>query len=143
MNLRRRLVSEIMRREVVTLAPKETLDLTQDLMSVGRVRHMPVVDEGRLVGIISNRDLLAASLSKALVFDPAARRTFLRSVEVGEVMTRDVVTISPETTLSDAARVLVRRAFGCLPVVDGNGTLVGLVTETDLLSTAFLDGEEP
>ena len=78
---------------------------------------------GRLVGIISNRDLLAASLTKALDFDPASRRSFLRSVEVGEVMTRDVVTIGPDTTLADATRLLVRRQIGCLPVVDPGGTL--------------------
>jgi len=141
MELRHRPVSEVMRREVVTLSSKETLDLSQDFMNLGRVRHLPVVDEGRLVGIISHRDLLAASLTKALDFDPASRRSFLRSVEVGEVMTRDVVTIHRETTLAEAARILVRRQIGCLPVLAPDGTLVGLVTETDLLSTAFLDGE--
>lgn len=143
MDLRRRPVSEIMRTEIVTLGSKETLDLTQDLMNLGRVRHMPVVDEGRLVGILSNRDLLAASLTKALDFDPASRRSFLRSVEVGEVMTRDVVTIPRDTTLADAGRIMVRRQIGCLPVLDADGTLVGLVTETDLLSAAFVDGEGP
>jgi CBS domain-containing protein len=135
------MVSEVMRREVVTLSSKETLDLTQDLMKLGRVRHMPVLDEGRLVGIVSHRDLLAASLTKALDFDPTSRRSFLRSVQVGEVMTRDVVSIGPDTTLADAARILVRRQIGCLPVADSAGTLLGLVTGTDLICAAFLDGE--
>jgi CBS domain-containing protein len=143
MDLRRRPVSEIMRREVVTLGSKERLDLSQDLMSLGRVRHMPVVDAGRLIGIVSSRDLLAASLSKALDFDKASRRNFLHSVEVGEVMTREVVTVGPDTPLADAARTLVRRQIGCLPVLDSDGRLIGLVTESDLLSAAFLDGEEP
>jgi CBS domain-containing protein len=140
MDLRRRPVSEIMHTDIVTLAPKETLDLTQDLMSLGRVRHLPVLEDERLVGIISNRDLLAASLTKALDFDPSSRRSFLRSVEVGEVMTRDVVSIGPDTTLADAARIMVRRQIGCLPVLDGDGKLLGLVTTTDLLVT--LVGEE-
>jgi CBS domain-containing protein len=139
MDLRQRPVSEIMRREVATAAPKETLDLTQDIMSLGRVRHVPVLDEGRLVGILSHRDLLAASLTKSLDFDPASRRSFLRSVLVGEVMTKDPVTVGPETTLSHAARILVQRKIGCLPVVSSAGALIGLVTDADLLSAAFLD----
>jgi CBS domain-containing protein len=128
-----------MRCEVATTTPKETLDLTQDIMSLGRVRHLPVLDGGRLVGILSHRDFLAASLTKALDFDPASRRSFLHSVQVGEVMTKDPVTVGPETTLSRAAAILVQRKIGCLPVVASDGTLLGLVTDTDLLQAAFLD----
>jgi CBS domain-containing membrane protein len=141
MELRRRTVSEVMRREVVTLQSKETLDLTQDLMNLARVRHLPVLDQDRLVGIVSHRDLLAASLTNALDFDKTSRRSFLHSVEVAEVMRREVVTIGPDATLADAARILVRRQIGCLPVVDSGGSLIGLVTETDLVSAAFLDGQ--
>jgi len=141
-SLRRRRVSEIMREEVVTLAASETLDLTQDVMNLGRVRHMPVLDGDRLVGIVSRRDVLEASLSRALDFDAASRRSFLRSVEVGEVMAKELVTVDPDTTLADAARLLVRRKIGCLPVVDPDGRLLGLVTETDLLSAAYLDDVE-
>jgi len=141
MDLRHRPVAEVMRREIVTISSQETLDLTQDLMSLGPVRHLPVVDGGRLVGIVSHRDLLAASLTKALDFDPPSRRTFLRSVKVGEVMAHDVVTVGPDTRIADAARILVGCRIGCLPVVDSEGTLIGLVTETDLISVALLDGE--
>lgn len=142
MNLRRRKVSEVMHTEVVTLKPEETLDLSQDIMRLGRVRHMPVVDsEGRLVGIVSNRDLLEASLSKAISVEPQSRRAFLRSVEVRNVMAKDVMTIGPEASLEQAAHLLVRRQIGCLPVVNQDGNLLGLVTETDLLSAAFLDEE--
>jgi CBS domain-containing protein len=138
-SLRRRRVSEIMREEVVTLTPKETLDLTQDVMNLGRVRHMPVLDGDRLVGLVSRRDLLEASMSKVLDFDPSARRTFLRSVEVGEVMAKELVTVDPDLTLAEAARLMVSRKIGALPVVDREGRLLGLVTETDLLSAAYLD----
>jgi CBS domain-containing protein len=129
-----------MRTEIATLGPKDRLDVTQDVMKLGRVRHLPVLDEGRLVGIVSQRDLLSASLSRSLDFEPSARRTFLRSVEVGEVMAKDVATVGPETPLAEAARLLVGRRIGCLPVVDPGGTLIGLVTETDLLAEAFLGG---
>lgn len=147
MELGRRRVSEIMRREVVTLAAKETLDLSQDLMSLGRVRHLPVLDDaGRLVGIVSSRDLFESSLSKALDIEPVDRRSFLRSVEVARVMSRDVRTLRPDATLGEAARLLVQHKIGCLPVVGPDGVLLGLVTETDLLEAAYgggRTGEDP
>jgi CBS domain-containing membrane protein len=140
MGLRKRTVSEIMRRQVVTLAEHETLDLTHDIMSLGRVRHLPVVDEEqRVIGIVSHRDLLAAAMTKVLDFDPASRRTFLRSIEVGEVMARDVFTVRPDTALADAAALLVRQKIGCLPVVDEHGKMSGIVTDADLLAAAYLD----
>jgi CBS domain-containing protein len=139
MDPRQRPVSQIMQREVVTLTAQDKLDLTQDIMSLGRVRHLPVVDaDERVVGIVSHRDLLAAAMSKVLDFDPASRRTFLRSIEVAEVMGKDVHTVSPETTLADATALLVRNKIGCLPVVDPNGKLVGLLTDADLLAAAYL-----
>lgn len=127
-----------MRAEVATLAPDERLDLADDVMRLGRVRHMPVLEEGRVVGLVSTRDTLAASLTKALEFDPAARRAFLRSVEVSEVMTRDLVTVEPDATLREAAALMVQRKIGALPVVKPDGTMVGLITETDLLVAALL-----
>jgi len=141
MRVDERRVSEIMESEVVTLAARDRLDLADDVMRLGRVRHIPVLDDGRVVGIVSQRDLLAASLSKALAFDPQQRRTFMRSVDVGEVMSREVVTVAPDATLGEAAALLLGRRIGCLPVVKPDGTLVGLVTETDLLRAAFLPDE--
>jgi len=140
-DLRSRAVSEIMQREVVTLDPGETLDLTHDLMSLGRVRHLPVLERGRLVGMVSQRDLLEASLSKTLEFDPGSRRAFLRSVQVSEVMSSQVATVGPDTPLGEAARRLVERKIGCLVVVDGEGALLGVVTDTDLLAAAYLTAE--
>jgi CBS domain-containing protein len=128
-----------MQAQMVTLKPDERLDLADDIMHLGRVRHMPVVDDGRLVGIVSNRDLLAASLTKFLNFDPKQRRAFLRSVEVSEAMTRDVVTVEPSTSLREAAELLIRHKVGCLPVVKPDGILVGLLTETDLLKAALVE----
>jgi CBS domain-containing membrane protein len=130
-------VSELMRREFVTLDRHDHLDLVDDVMKLGRIRHMPVLEEGRLVGIVTQRDLLAASLSRALDFEPGHRRTFLRSVQVEEVMTADPAVVGPDTPVADAARIMLRRKIGCLPVVDSEQALVGLVTETDLLRAAY------
>jgi len=142
MSLATRPVSDVMQREVVTLRADDRLDLADDIMRLGRVRHLPVLGGERLVGILSNRDLLAASLSKALDFDPTQRRTFMRSVDVREVMTKEVATVGPDLPLIQAARLMIRRQIGCLPVVGDKGALIGLLTETDLLRAAYLEEAE-
>jgi len=143
MDATRRPVSELMQREVVTLRLDDRLALADDTMRLGRVRHMPVLDGDRLVGVVSNRDLLAASLTTALRFEPAQRRAFMRAVEVREVMSKDVVSVGPDTPAGDAARLMIQRRIGCLPVVKGEAQLVGLLTETDLLRAAYLGDEDP
>jgi len=125
----------------VTLSPTDRLDLAGDIMRLGRIRHLPVIEDGRLVGVVSQRDLLAASLSKTLDFEAEHRRSFSRSVEVAEVMSRDLVTVENAAPLGLAAERMVDRQIGCLPVVDADGALVGLLTETDLVRAAFLSDE--
>jgi CBS domain-containing protein len=107
-------------------------------MRLGRIRHMPVLDGTRLVGIVSSRDLLAASLSRVLEFQATDRRTFLRSIEVSEVMSHDLITLERGASLREAAALMVRHRIGCLPVVAADRTFLGLVTETDLLTAALL-----
>lgn len=130
-------VAALMQRDYVSVAPRDRLDFVDDVMALGRIRHMPVLEEGKLVGVVSQRDLLAASLSKALEFDQGQRRTFMRSVVVDEVMTREPITVSPEATLREAALLMLKHRIGCLPVVDEDGELVGMITETDLLRGAY------
>lgn len=130
-------VSEIMQQEFVSLGVEDHLDLAEDVMRLGRVRHMPVIEGKRLVGIVSQRDLLSASLSKMLDFDSAQRRTFMRAVQVSEAMTRDVVTVSPETPIREVARLMIRHKIGCVPVVRDGDEPVGLVTEVDLLRAVY------
>lgn len=130
-------VESVMQHEYVSVKPADQLDFVDDVMKLGRIRHMPVVDGDRLVGVVSQRDLLSASLSKTLSFDHDERRTFLRSVGVSEAMTSDPVTIGLRETLREAAQRMLERRIGCLPVVDDEGRLVGLVTETDLLAAAY------
>lgn len=129
--------SEIMTTEFVTLQVADHLDLAEDVMNLGRIRHMPVLEDGRLVGIVSERDLLASSLSKSLEFGDRERRTFMKSVDVSEVMTGDVICVEPSTPIREAARTMIRQRIGCLPVVDERGEPLGLITETDLLRAAY------
>ena len=138
-----RRVSEVMQTQMATLTIHDRLDLADDVMRLGRVRHMPVLDGTKLVGIVSNRDLLAASLSRVLDFAATDRRTFLRSIEISEVMSHDLITVDASATLREAAALMLRHQIGCLPVVKADRTLIGLVTETDLLRAALLPASEP
>ena len=133
-----RRVSELMQAEVATLTVHDRLDLAEDVMRLGRVRHMPVLDGTKLVGIVSSRDLLAASLSRVLDFEATQRRTFLRSVEVAEVMSQDLITVERDATLREVAALMLRHKIGCVPVVKADKTFLGLVTETDLIKAALL-----
>ena len=135
-------VSEVMQTEVATLTIHDRLDLADEVMRLGRVRHMPVLEGTKLVGIVSNRDLLAASLSRVLDFAATDRRTFLRSIEISEVMSHDLITAPPDATLREVAELMLRHRIGCIPVVKSDGTLIGLVTETDLLKAALLPESE-
>jgi CBS domain-containing protein len=138
-----RTAANVMTTQLVTLSPGENLDLAEDIMHVGRIRHMPVVEGKRLVGIVSVRDLLAASLSQAMDFEPTQRRTFLRSVTADEAMTQHPLTVSPDTPLAEVATRMCEQKIGCMPVVDDDENLLGLVTETDLVRAAYLENDDP
>jgi CBS domain-containing protein len=121
-----------MSAEVVTLAVGEHLDLASDIMSLGRIRHMPVMAGERLVGIVSQRDLFRAAISSALALRPAAEREWLAKIRVEEVMTTPVLTAMPDWSLARAVQAMLDRGIGCLPVLDGD-RLVGLLSESDCL----------
>jgi CBS domain-containing protein len=129
-------VQDLMSREVVTLTRNDQLSLADDIMRLGRIRHLPVVDdEEHVVGILSQRDLFRGALARALGYGEHGERKVLDVFAVKEVMTTDVVTTSPDTPLAEAARVMLERKIGALPVTE-NGKLVGLVTESDFVALA-------
>jgi CBS domain-containing protein len=125
-------VRDIMPRKLVTISAGDTLATVEDIMTLGRVRHMPVVHGGTLVGVVSERDLLRASLSSLSDFGSDERRAFLHVVEIERVMSKPPIVIGPDATVEEAARTMAERKIGCLPVIDGD-ELVGLITETDVL----------
>lgn len=125
-------VDKIMMSSPVTLAPTSHLALAGDMISLGRIRHIPVVQRGKLVGLLSERDLIGAVAGRTAGLKPAARAELLKSVLVKEIMSKRVVTITPATTIRQAARLMAGKRIGCLPVLH-RGALVGLVTTTNLL----------
>jgi CBS domain-containing protein len=117
---------------MVTISESDALSTVEDIMTFGRVRHMPVVHGGKLVGVVSERDLLRASLSNLSGIDDGRRRAFLHGVEIARVMSAPPVVVHPDETVEAAARLMAERKIGCLPVVE-NDRLLGIITETDVL----------
>ena len=125
-------VRDLMQEKIVTISAGERLSTVQDIMTLGRVRHMPVVHGGKLVGVVSERDLLRASLSSLHTARDEERRAFLHVVEIAGVMSTPPIVIGPEASIQEAALIMAECKIGCLPVVEGDA-LVGLLTETDIL----------
>lgn len=134
-------VREIMVTELVTLHVDEELSLASDIMNLARIRHLPILEGERLVGIISQRDLFRASLASVMGYDYAATRDHLKTVAIREVMVKDVITVDPDTDIREAGKIMLDRKFGCLPVVEED-RLVGMVTETDVLRCFLLHYED-
>ncbi len=125
-------VRDIMSEKMVTISESDTLSTVEDIMTLGRVRHMPVVHAGKLVGVVSERDLLRTSLSNLTEFGSEERRLFLHAVEIARVMSAPPITIAPDASVEEAAQVMADRKIGCLPVLEDD-RLLGIVTETDVL----------
>jgi len=125
-------VRDVMTRDPKTLGRNDQISLADDLMKQERIRHLPVLDDdGELVGIVSQRDMFRGALAHALGYGETAQRRMLGLLVVKEVMTTQVVTVEPDAPITDAARTMVDRKIGCLPVVE-DGKLVGILTEGDL-----------
>jgi len=126
-------VRDIMSTDVVTLIEDETLAHAKRCMDLGRIRHLPVLRGSKLVGLVTHRDLLAASFSIFAEVEPAEQRRIFVTVPVVEAMHRDVITVGPDESVADAAYILLDNKWGCLPVVNDDGDLLGIVTEADFL----------
>ncbi|NNL66396.1 MAG: CBS domain-containing protein [Myxococcales bacterium] len=134
-------VRAIMQEKIVTISAHESLSTVEDIMRLGRVRHMPVVSGGKLVGVVSERDLLRNSLSSLSSHRQDERKAFLYAVEIGRVMSQPAIVIDPDASIKQAARTMADAKIGCLPVVL-HDELIGLVTETDVLKWVAHDHPE-
>ena len=131
------LVKNRMNADPVSVSPDDTLAQAHRLTREHRIRHLPVVQDGVLVGILSDRDVRSAMPSPLERGDEAAAAA-VAETPVSQVMTREVITTGPFDTVEDAAKLLCRHRIGALPVVDAHGRLVGMISETDVL-TAFAE----
>jgi acetoin utilization protein AcuB len=116
---------------VITVPPEMSVPDCLKLMQRERIRRTPVVENGRLIGIVSDKDLLNASPSDATSLSVWEISYLVNKIKVRDVMTKEVLTIQEDMPIEEAARIMVDNKVGGLPVVN-NGELVGLITETDL-----------
>ena len=126
------LVKDVMSPAVVTVSPDQSLRDALMLLQLKRIRQLPVVTDGRLVGIITDRDIKRATPS---VLSGIERDDFDRVLDdtpVGNLMTREPITVTPDTTLKTAVKLFVVKKVGALPIVEGQ-KLVGIITQTDVL----------
>ncbi len=128
----KRLVADIMTPNPVSVTPRNAIRTAINLMREGGYRRLPAVDRGRLVGIITDRDLRRAANSPFVVREQWYDNFILDHIEVGSCMTPNPLTIEPSATIVEAARMMRSHKIGGLPVVI-DGQLTGIITETDLL----------
>ncbi len=125
------LVGERMSRPVISIQPDMPVQDALALFRKEHIRRAPVIKDGKLVGIVSDKDLLNASPSPVTSLSVWEINYLISKIKVAEVMTRKVITVKIDTPIEEAARVMADNKFGGLPVVDG-GRVVGIITETDL-----------
>ncbi len=138
------LVKDRMTPDPMTITVDTSFPEAYRIMRENKIRHLPVLDKkGKLVGVITRTDLLHASPSSATTLSVFEINYLLANLHVSEVMSSPPITVSEEAPLEEAARLMVEKKIGCLPVMR-DGDLVGMITETDIFETfvEILGGEE-
>lgn len=126
-------VYELMTRHPVTLSADDPLSVARDVMRLGRIRHVPIVDDsGKIEGILSDRDLGCGALLRACGIDVRMERHALARITAREVMAHRISTTTPQASLADAARQMNERKISCLPVIE-NEIVVGVLTAHDFV----------
>ena len=127
-------VKELMTTKVYTVTPNDLIDRVFCLFNFEGIRHLPVLEKDKVIGVISDRDMkkvLGPGITRK-TFKPDGTVLTISPRKVGTLMRRGVVTIGPDEKASDAAAIMVKKKIGCLPVVS-SGKLVGIITATDIL----------
>ena len=124
-------VVDVMTKNPLVMTPAETIGQADEVMTENRIRQLPVVDEGALLGIITDRDIRSYLAQSALV-EPEERAKVLRT-NVREIMTAEPLTLAPDDDLREAIELLIEEKIGGIPVVDQAEGLVGIVTYVDVL----------
>ena len=126
--------SDVMTREPVTVDPKATVAEVWDLMRELEIRHVPVVDQGVLVGMVSDRDLAHFDIGRVLVADGAEALRFELGMPVVKIMSSDVVSVTPDAAVTEIIDLLIEHKVGAVPVVRaGTREVVGIVSYVDVL----------
>jgi len=138
-------VADLMTRDIFPLKSDQTLNVVRLLMRTVHIRHVPILDKNeKFVGLLSHRDLLAYSISKLADINPLEQKEIDRHIPINDVMRIEIATTTENTELKEAITLMMKNKFGCLPVVDGQNNLVGIITEEDVsrLAVRLLEKED-
>ena len=131
--LRVPLVRDLMTTDLFTLSQDDNLKTLEDMMKWRAIRHIPVVDEdNHVVGLVTHRDLLKYSISGFANVAEEEKEALNKSIPVSSIMKTNIQTISPNLSLQEAAKMMLKYKFGCLPITE-NDKLVGIITEADFM----------
>lgn len=137
-------VRDLMSSPVFSLRETDSLHTARELMTLQRIRHIPIVTvDNVFTGLITHRDILSATISKLAGLDDETQKEIDSGIPIREIMRSDITSVSPGTSLKEAAQLLLNHKYGCLPVVE-NGALTGIVTEADFLrlTISLMEGLE-
>jgi len=123
-----------MSKKVITVDESDSISYASNLLKENNIRRLPVLKEDKLIGIVSDRDIRSASPSKVTSLDIWELHYLMSKVKVKEIMTKKIITISPESTIEKAAIMMHDNKIGGLPVVDSKKKLVGIITEHDVFA---------
>jgi acetoin utilization protein AcuB len=126
------LVRKKMKKDLITITKDERMTTAKKILKEKNIRHLPVVEGKKLIGLVSNMDIRKAEASPATSLEVRELHYLLDKITIGEIMTRNVITISPDISVEEATTLLHDNKIGCLPVVE-DGNLVGIITENDVM----------
>ena len=130
--MKQELVSDWMTRGVITITPETSLKEAHDIMNSKKIRRLPVVMQGKVIGIVTLGDIRGAEPSKASSLSVWEMNDMLAKLKVSAIMTRNPGTIQQTASVGDAAKIMLDKKFSGLPVVDEENHLVGIITESDI-----------
>ncbi|MCL4869164.1 MAG: CBS domain-containing protein [Anaerolineae bacterium] len=140
--MKNELVRDWMTSDVITVTPDSTLPEADRLIVDNMIRRLPVVQNGKLVGICTYGDIREARPSPATSLSIWELNYLLSQLTIGELMTPNPITIKPEDTISEAARMMLKNSISGLPVVNAQGQLVGIITESDIFRMVVQQWDE-
>lgn len=129
-------VKDLMSTDLHTVTSNSTLQDLRELMQWQAIRHVPVVDDtGKVIGLVTQRDVLNLAISKLANIDQKEADEIYSTISVSDIMGRSVATIQPDAPIWEAAKKMTDNRFGCLPVEDASGKLVGIITTSDFVKS--------
>ena len=131
-----RSAADIMTTDIVSVEEHQSIRSASEALELLRFRHVPVTDGDRLLGLVSQRDLLRVGASSALPNSESQSSFLAGIIRVKDIMSTELRTVGPDTPLHEVAMLMHKEKLGCVPVIEGTNTLVGLITEADIVALA-------